>query len=81
MECLDNTIKENFPCLKNKCRHWINFASELNCIHISIMKYKTLTFEQIGDRLDLTPARIKQIEQETFAKLSKRSSFLKILEE
>ena len=45
------------------------------------MKNGDMKLEQIGERLHLTAARIKQVEQEVLSKLSKRKSFFKIIME
>lgn len=40
-----------------------------------------MKLQDIGDRLNITAARVKQIEQETLKKMSKKRSVLKVLEE
>ncbi len=80
MQCVDQVIINNKPCAQCDCRYYINYTVDLNCTHIAILKNGNMKLEQISDRLHLTAARIKQIEDESFAKLLKKKSLLKILE-
>ncbi len=80
MKCLDDVIITKTSCLNNKCRHFIKYQDDLNCSHISIMKHGSLKLEEIGNRLHLTSARIKQIEEHILKKISKNKNILKILQ-
>jgi len=81
LTCIDEVLEFKLPCLNDKCRYHLNFSSDLNCAHIAIMKNGAMKLQEVGDRMHLTAARIKQIEQETLKKMSKRSSLLKVLAE
>ena len=82
MKCLDDVIAAQKKCENSKCRYYINFEKDLNCTFISIDASLSgkLKLGEIGERLKLSPARIKQIEDEAIKKVLKRSIKLKILE-
>lgn len=79
MDCINETVKSKSPCQQKDCRYHIEYSKELNCCHISIMKNGSLKLQEVGDRLNITAARVKQIEEETLLKISKKKSLLKIL--
>jgi len=81
MQCLDDTIKDNLPCLNNECRYHIEFAADLNCCHVAIIKHGNMKLQDIGDRLHITAARVKQLEQEILKKMQKKSKLLNIIYE
>ena len=58
------------------CRLWINYPKDLNCTEIAVQKSDKLVFREIGDRLQLTPSRVKQIETGALKKLNTRLSSL-----
>ena len=80
MDCIDETLNLNLPCLNNKCRYYLEFPKDLNCTHIAIAKNGKMKLEQIGERLQLTSARIKQIENDAIANFKKKSYLLRVLE-
>ena len=51
---------------------WINYPEDLNCTEIAVQKNDKLVFREIGDRLQLTPSRIKQVETGALKKLQIR---------
>jgi DNA-directed RNA polymerase specialized sigma subunit len=55
---------------------WINYPKDLNCTEIAVQKSDKLVFREIGDRLQLTPSRVKQIETGALKKLNTRLSSL-----
>ena len=79
MKCIEETYETKEPCGKENCRFWIDYLSDLNCTHIAIYKHGSLKLQEIGDRLNLTAARIKQLEEISLRKMSKKSN-MKILE-
>ena len=60
--------KDNHP---NGCRYWINYEDDLNCVNIAIKNNGAMKLREIAERLDLTPARVQQIEKSVLAKLKK----------
>jgi len=72
MNCYDECKKKNKKCRVKECRLWINYPKDLNCTEIAVQKNDKLVFREIGDRLQLTPSRIKQIETGALKKLQIR---------
>ena len=60
--CSRKCRKNKTSCSEIDCRHFINFEEEYNCCLISIYENGAMTLRQIGDRLGISFARVKQIE-------------------
>lgn len=65
----DGLLKCSRKCRKNKtncsqidCKYFIDFKEDYNCCLISIYENGGMTLRQIGDRLGISFARVKQIE-------------------
>jgi len=80
LQCINDVEKSQEACKNCECRHWIDYEKDLNCVHVSIYKHGPLKLQEVGDRLQVTAARIKQIEQESIKKLYKNKLALRILE-
>jgi hypothetical protein len=72
MKCYDKCKIKNSPCKKKDCRLWIEYPEDLNCTEIAVQKKDKLVFREIGERLKLTPSRVKQIENEALKKMNVR---------
>ena len=62
MNCYDECKKNKKKCRVKECRLWIDYPKDLNCTEIAVQRNDKLVFREIGDRLNLTPSRVKQIE-------------------
>ena len=60
-------------CPHQECRMWINYEEEFNCALVSIYENGTLTLRQVGERLGISFARVKQIEQKALLKMRRIS--------
>ena len=60
-------------CPHHECRMWIDYKDEFNCCLISIYENGTLTLRQVGERLGISFARVKQIEQKALLKMRRIS--------
>jgi hypothetical protein len=69
--CYGECIRKQQECQVSYCRLWIDYPSDLNCTEVAVLKNDRLVLREIGDRLKLTPSRIKQIEGEALKKLVK----------
>jgi len=76
MNCYDECKKKRKSCQVKQCRLWIDYPEDLNCTEIAVQKNDKLVFREIGDRLKLTPSRIKQIESAALKKLSTRINYI-----
>jgi len=71
-------MKNKKICGSTDCRHYINFKEEYNCTLIAIYENGAMTLREIGDRLGISFARVKQIESQALKKIkhSSLNSFL-----
>jgi len=72
--CINDALKAELPCDKKSCRYWIDYSKDMNCTHIAIKNNGAMKLHQIGRRLKLTAARIKQIETSTLKKIFKKTN-------
>jgi hypothetical protein len=70
--CLDNKK----ACDQTECRLFINYEEEYNCCLISIYENGAMTLREIGDRIGVSFARIKQIETKALQKMKKNNLLL-----
>jgi len=68
--CLETCKKLKVGCPIEECRFWINHEEENNCMFESIKVNGAMTLREVGDRLQLSFVRIKQIEDATLKKIS-----------
>jgi len=71
-------MQEEKSCTMSDCRHFIDFKDEYNCTLIAIYENGPMTLREIGDRLGISFARVKQIETLALKKIKNSSlnSFL-----
>ena len=79
MKCYTKCRLMNQPCQVSDCRLWIDYSEDLNCVEIAVQTQDKFTLAKVGERLKLTPSRIKQIEKEAVAKIAKTFKKLNIL--
>jgi len=60
-------------CDKEDCRNYIDYDEDEDCVLVSIHKHDNLTLEQVGDRLDLSAERIRQIQNKAIEKIKRIS--------
>ena len=65
--------KEGKCCKVRDCRMWVDYKDDKNCTLIAIYNndQKPMTLREIAERLDISFARVKQIETKAFSKLKK----------
>ena len=71
-KCANECLKANKACSQTECRKWIKHKEDLNCVLIAVDKNGKMTLQEVGRRLDLSYARIKQIETNALIKLQKK---------
>ena len=67
--CSRKCIELDTGCPVTDCRLWIDYPDEKNCSLISINEHDSMTLREIGERLGISFARVKQIEQKALAKI------------
>ena len=73
--CSRICMAKKTDCSQKECRYWVDYSDEFNCCLVSIYENGSMTLRQIGDRLGISFARVKQIETEALRKIKKRSLF------
>ena len=56
-------------CTEKECRMWIECPEEYNCTLVSVYENGNMTLREVGKRLGISFARVKQIEQKALVKL------------
>ena len=67
--CSRKCVELDTECPVTDCRLWIDYPDEKNCSLISINEHDSMTLREIGERLGISFARVKQIEQKALAKI------------
>jgi|10_taG_2_1085330.scaffolds.fasta_scaffold68862_2 hypothetical protein len=72
--CIEECIITDTSCGNTNCKYWLEHPEDLNCMFVSIQKNGAHTLQQIGDRLNISAVRVKQIQDKAFLKMK---SFVK----
>ncbi len=75
LQCSRECLKSQKRCAKIDCKHFIDYKEEYNCSLISIHKNGRMTLREIGDRLKISFARVKQIESVALKKIKNSDLF------
>ena len=78
LQCSRTCMKKNKNCDKSECKYFIDYKKDFNCCLVSIYENGPMTLREIGERIGVSFARIKQIESEALKKIknSPLNSFL-----
>tara|TARA_R110002124_G_scaffold246621_1_gene411715 strand:- start:341 stop:598 length:258 start_codon:yes stop_codon:yes gene_type:complete len=78
LNCSRECMKKEKSCKKNDCKYFIEYEQEYNCCLVSVYENGPMTLREIGDRIGVSFARIKQIESAALKKIknSPLNSFL-----
>ena len=74
-ECTKLCLKQSQKCINTDCRYWIDHEEEFNCTFVSILLNEQMTLKQIGERLNISTVRAKQILDRTLKKIKLSSEF------
>ncbi len=80
-KCFDRCIDNDVSCPVTDCRYWIDYEEDLNCTIICADENGPLSLREISDRMGVSFVRIKQIQDLTVDKFTKRLSAKGIREE
>ena len=69
-KCLRACHELDVSCPVKECRYWINHEQEKNCIFESIRRNDSMTLREVGERLNISYVRVKQIQDKTLKKIS-----------
>ena len=73
--CSRKCIELEEGCPHQDCRMWIDYEEEYNCTLVSVYEKGSLTLRQVGERLGISFARVKQIEEKALLKMKRRSNY------
>jgi len=76
LQCSRDCLRTEKRCTKINCRYFIDYKDEYNCSLISINKNGRMTLREIGERLKISFARVKQIESAALKKIKKSDLFI-----
>jgi len=78
LNCSKECMKKEKSCKKMDCKYFIEYEQEYNCSLVSIYENGPMTLREIGERIGVSFARIKQIESAALKKIenSPLNSFL-----
>ena len=71
IECAEKCLDLDVTCPIKECRYWIDYKKDLNCTNVAIKNNGTMKLREIAERLNLTAARVQQIEKSALVKLKK----------
>ena len=72
-QCSRECLRKKKSCRDSGCRMWIDYPDEQNCCLISVYQNGTMTLREIGERIGVSFARIKQIETKAINKMKGNS--------
>ena len=72
-QCSRECLQKKKSCSDSGCRMWIDYPDEQNCCLISVYQNGTMTLREIGERIGVSFARIKQIETKAINKMKGNS--------
>ena len=75
LQCSRICLKKKRKCSKIECKYFIEHEDEYNCSLISIHKNGRMTLREVGDRLRISFARVKQIESVALKKIKNTDLF------
>ena len=71
-KCFDICVDESVSCPVTDCRHWMDYEDDLNCSIVCANENGPLSLREIADRMGVSFVRIKQIQDLTVDKFTKR---------
>jgi hypothetical protein len=75
LQCSRECLKKKKKCLKTDCKYFIDYKDEYNCSLISIYENGRMTLREVGERLHISFARVKQIESGALKKIKNTDLF------
>ena len=77
--CSRQCMQKQKPCTEKECRLFIDYKEEYNCDLISIYENGAMTLREVGERLGISFARVKQIESAALLKMKKKKILAEVL--
>tara|TARA_A100001011_G_scaffold385744_2_gene460294 strand:+ start:8438 stop:8695 length:258 start_codon:yes stop_codon:yes gene_type:complete len=73
LSCSRECMSAKKCCKKTECRFYIDYKAEYNCVLVAIYENGPMTLREIGERLGISFARVKQIESQALKKINNSS--------
>jgi hypothetical protein len=70
-KCARKCMVTKKGCRVKSCKHFINYEAEYNCCLVSVYENGKMTLREVGDRIGVSFARVKQIQDGALKKLRK----------
>ena len=80
-KCFDICKDKEVSCPVIDCRYWMDYEEDLNCTIVCANENGPLSLREISDRMGVSFVRIKQIQDLTVEKFTKRLAANGIKEE
>ena len=68
-ECSKRCLLKEKCCAEKECRMWIDYPEDNNCTLIAVDRHGPMTLKEIALRHDISIVRVKQIVDQTLAKI------------
>ena len=68
-ECSKRCLLKEKCCTEKECRMWIDYPEDNNCTLIAVDRHGPMTLKEIALRHDISIVRVKQIVDQTLAKI------------
>jgi len=70
-KCAQKCLLNKTNCGQTDCRLWIEYPEDHNCTLIAVEKHGSMTLSEIAQRHHISVVRVKQILDQTLAKIKK----------
>lgn len=81
MKCSKICRKLEVSCPVKECRYWLDYPEDYNCTFVAVSKNEDgMVLSEVGKRIHVTAARVKQIETEAISKITLNSKALALLQ-
>ena len=69
LKCARHCISRDLVCPIKECSHNIDYYEDNNCVLVAVFKNGRMTLRETAMRLDISFARVKQIETKAVGKI------------
>ena len=70
--CTQECRRDKIPCIRENCRHWMDYKDDLNCSIIAAEDHGPMTLEEVAKRMNISLVHIKNIQDSALDKMKKR---------
>lgn len=67
--CCSCCVVNDVACPIKKCKYWIKYKDDLNCVLIAVEKNGAMTLRETADRMGISFVRVKQIQDKVLRKM------------